>query len=136
MVKGGQPPFTSYIVFVYCRTLRVSIGIRDSVAGAMTRLRGGRSGVRISIGTNRFFSSLQRSDRLWVPPKFLFNGHWSYFPGVNRRRCEVNNSWHPPSAEVNEWGYTSTSPIRVHDANREILYLITFSRFSVVNIIL
>jgi hypothetical protein len=28
----------------------------------------------LSVGKKRFFSALKRSDRLWSPPKLLFNG--------------------------------------------------------------
>ena len=45
---------------------------RGSSVGIVTRLRAGRSGVRIPVGARLFFSSPERPDLLWGPSSLLF----------------------------------------------------------------
>jgi hypothetical protein len=72
--------------------------------------------------SKRFFSSPKCPDQLWGLPSLLFNGYWGSFPGVKRLENEVNHLL-PSSAEVkDEWIYTSTPPICLHGADREIFH--------------
>jgi hypothetical protein len=42
-----------------------------------------------NLGRSRRFSLLKnRPDRLWGPPDFLLNNHWSSFPGMKQLRRE------------------------------------------------
>jgi hypothetical protein len=50
----------------------------DSYVSIVTRLRAGRSGVRMP---KRFFSPLNRPERLWGPSSLLFGRDWGSFPG-------------------------------------------------------
>jgi hypothetical protein len=85
---------------------------RDSVV-ANWSIRGSNPG-----RGKRFFSSPKRRDRLWAPLSLLLKGYRSPFPWVQRSRREVTHS-PPSSAPVkNRWSYTST-PIRLHDLDRE-----------------
>jgi hypothetical protein len=68
-----------------------------------TRLRAGRSGVRIPVGASR-------PDRLWGPLSPLFNEYRRPFPRLKRPGSEVCHS-SPSSAEIkNECSYTSIPP--------------------------
>jgi hypothetical protein len=78
----------------------------ELVIGIMTRLRAGRYGVQILVGTKIFFSSVKRPDYLWGPHSLLLNCYRSYFPG----REFGNSLW--SSAEVkNGWSCASVPPI-------------------------
>ena len=62
----------------------------DSIVNMITRLRAGRSGVRIISGA-RDVSSPNRPDQHWDPPSFLYNGYQSSFLGVKRQVYEVDH---------------------------------------------
>jgi hypothetical protein len=70
-----------------------------SVVGVVTRLRAGRSGIRISSGT-RDFSYSNRPNLLWGPSSLLLDGCRGSFPGVKRLGRDGDHS-RPSSAEVN-----------------------------------
>ena len=75
------------------------------------------------------FSSPTRPDRLWGSPSLLFSGYMGSFAGIEQLGCDADNS-PPPRVEVkNEWGYTSTPPIRLDgvDSDNFHLYLRTNS---------
>jgi hypothetical protein len=62
--------------------------------GVVTRLQAGRSGFRIPARGRRFFFCPKRPDRLWCPPRLLFNGYRSSFQGVKRRERNVDTHLH------------------------------------------
>jgi hypothetical protein len=97
-----------------------------TVVDIATRLRAGRSGVRIPAEV-RDFSFLQNLPYLlWGLVSLVFNGYQGSFPGVKRPGREVNHS-PPSSAEVkNEWSYTSTPPICLHCVDRENFAFLIF----------
>jgi hypothetical protein len=74
-----------------------------------TRLRTGRSGVRIPVGAiDLSLRNVQTG--CGAHPAFLFSEYRGSFQGLSQLGCEVNYS-PPSSAEVqNEWSYTSPSP--------------------------
>jgi len=37
----------------------------------------------------RFFSPLQFSAQLWVPPTLIFNGQWGFFPGGKAAKARL-----------------------------------------------
>jgi hypothetical protein len=76
-----------------------------------TRLRTGRSGIRIPVGANR-------PDRLWGPPTPLFNEYRRSFPRLKRPGREVFHSSQSSSEIKNEWIYTSTPPLCFHGVDR------------------
>jgi hypothetical protein len=64
-----------------------------------TKLRAGRSRVKIPVKEKRFISFPQRKNWLWVPPSILFNWCGCSFLEVKQQSREVNLS--PPfSAEI------------------------------------
>jgi len=71
-------------------------------------------------------------DRLRGYSSILLSGYWNSFPGINRLVREVN---HLPSsgAEVkNEWSYTSSPPVNVHNMYRNnFIFLSRFSPFFI-----
>jgi len=79
----------------------------------------------------RFFSSTKRPDRLWDPPRLLFNGHRGSFPGKPQPERQINHS--PPSrGEVkNDWRYTFTLPYAFKAWNGITLPL-RLNRFRVI----
>ena len=88
------------------------------IVGTVTRLRVGRSGVRMPVGaTDFFFYFLQKHPyKHWVSPNLLFNRYRGCLPGINRPRCDVDHSL-PFIAEVkNAWIYTSTLALFLHVA--------------------
>ena len=90
----------------------------------VTRLRVGRSWVRVPVEPSDFFCPPNLSDRLWGLPSILFSGYWRFFPEVNWPMREGDLL--PPSrAEVeNEWSYTSTLFVCLHDLDRKNVYLL------------
>ena len=85
----------------------------------MTRVWAGTSGVRISVGGQRFLSCPKRPDRLRAPTSLLlFAGCRGSSPWLNRPVCEFNLS--PPSKaeDKNGWSRTSTSVICIHGVDR------------------
>jgi hypothetical protein len=64
-------------------------------------------------GSARFFSSLQRPDRLWGPTSRLSKGYWGDFPGKKRQRREADLS-PQSSSEVNNDGAIPQPPIYLH----------------------
>ena len=58
---------------------------RGGVVGIQTRLRTGRSGVRITIGVKAFLQSLQSPDWLWGPSSHLFNAYRDFYRGEHSR---------------------------------------------------
>jgi hypothetical protein len=88
--KSPVPPKRLQLFDIFsCNTW----GSRRSRVGKASTLWAGRSGVWIPVGT-RFIFSPKRPDRLWEPPKLLFSGYQSIFPGINKPGREVNNSPH------------------------------------------
>jgi hypothetical protein len=87
--------------------------IRESSVVIATRLWAGRLEFwgLILGGSWKIFSSSPRPERLWSPPSHLPNGYLSL--GVKWPGREADHSA-PSSAEVKEWSYTSTPPIRLH----------------------
>jgi len=65
-----------------------------------------------------FFFHLTHTDRLWGPPSLVFKGYWSTIPGVKRPGCHIDKFLSSTKAK-NEWNYTSTPPIQLHDMERE-----------------
>jgi hypothetical protein len=59
-----------------------------------TRLRSGRSGVRISAGASDLSIPRKRPDGLWSPLRLVFNGHWGFFSSVKRPGREADHSTH------------------------------------------
>ena len=92
----------------------------------MSRLRAGRSAVRIPVGARDFYllqKTLRPALRPTQPPIPWVQGP---FPRVKRPEREVNLS-PPPRAEVNnECSYTFTSPICLHGMDKENLTFFTF----------
>jgi hypothetical protein len=83
---------------------------RDGVVGTMTV--GWTTGGSNRGRGKRFFSFLNRPDRLWGPHSLLFNGYRSSLPGVKRPGPEVNHS-SPSTAEIkNEYAHISTPHIQ------------------------
>jgi hypothetical protein len=68
---------------VYGLTTTVIIG---------SRYRYGLDGPHSIPGSARFFSSLQRPDRLWGPPSLLSNGYRAISPGVKWQGRKADHS--------------------------------------------
>ena len=94
-------------------------GVAQSVLAS--RLKAGRSMVRILAAARNFFCFPKGSERLWSPSSLLFNGYRGSLLGMKRPGREVNHA--PPSiAEVNiEWSFTSTPPVYFHGVDWENL---------------
>jgi hypothetical protein len=76
----------------------------DSSVSIVTRLRDGRSGVRITIGAKQFSLLQKPPERKWGPPPT-----GGSFSGVKRPGREAN---HSPQSRVevkNEWSCTSSA---------------------------
>ena len=69
-------------------------------------------------GWDRIFLLSKMPRNVLGPHSLLFNGYRDSFLGVKQLGHDVNQ-WTPPSAGANnEWSYTSTPPIRLHDIDR------------------
>jgi len=69
---------------------------------------------KIANKGKRIFSSTKRTDRISVPPSFLFIGH------------RVKRQWRKSdcSSKVKkEWIYTTVPPIRLRDVDRNVFYI-------------
>jgi hypothetical protein len=130
---------SSCIIFLYFTTL-LSFNWYPRQCSRNSDKTKGRTVRGSNPDRGKIFSSPKRPVWLWGPPSLLVNGYWGYFPGggggEKRRGHEFNHQLHPSSAEVNEWRYTSTPPIRVYGVERENFHLITFSPLAVMHIIL
>lgn len=92
---------------------------RDSVGVIATRIRVGRSGVRIPAG-----DSPKCLDRLSGPPRLLFKGHGGSFPEVKLSGRYVNHTPATiPRVIMNERSFTLTVCIFLHGVNRATLVL-------------
>jgi hypothetical protein len=94
---------------VYCSAYITSWTIRSSDPGT----------------AKRFFSSPNRPNRLWGKPSF----QWVlgvFSPEAKRPGREVGHS-PPPSAEFNEWNYTSVLFIRLYGVDSD-QFSFTFNR--------
>jgi hypothetical protein len=88
----------------------------NSWNGIETRLRNGRSGVRIPTGAKFYLSS--KTSRLALGPTQLFPRR------VKWSQCESDHS-PPSSVEVkNEWSYTSTDPIDVYGVYKDVTFCV------------
>ena len=65
--------------------------IWGSPVGIVTRVRAGRSGVRVPVRA-RDYSSPKRPERVWSSPRLIFILYWLSSPGVNWPGREVNHS--------------------------------------------
>lgn len=68
----------------------------------------------------RYFSSPNHPDWLYVLSSFLFNGYQDCFPGVRLPGHQVDHT-PPSSAEVMAWSYTSTPSVCLHWMYQNIL---------------
>jgi hypothetical protein len=125
VLKCTYPLFSSYSLQL--RNLNIVVGIT-------TRLRSGRSMVRISL-TARDFSLLQKESqhRLLGLPGFLFCVYRGSFPGVKRPGSEVNHSPSSSADIKNEWSYTSTPPLCVHGMDKDNCTVLPFPSSWVVS---
>jgi hypothetical protein len=62
--------------------------------GVVTRLRTGRSGVRLPVRTKRFLLHSERPYRSWDTPCLLSNGYRTFFAGVKWPGREANRLLH------------------------------------------
>jgi hypothetical protein len=62
-------------------------------------------------------------DQLYSPNSLLFNMSWVSFLRVKRPRSKANHSPLPSAKVKNEWSYTSTPLICLHDVDRENITL-------------
>ena len=96
----------------------------------VTRLRPGRSGVRIPVGARDLFLCPQRLDPLWAPHSLLFDWYRGSFSGVRRPGCEFNQSASPSTEVRNEWGYGSAPSVCLQGLDKEnftIMYMLHIS---------
>ena len=98
-----------------------------SLIGIVTRLRAGRSGIRIPAGAIDFSYS-NRPHLLWDPSSLLLGGCRVSFLGVKRLGRDVDHSL-PSSAEVkHEWSCTAghLACLRVMDRDSFIYFYLLY----------
>ena len=94
----------------------------DSSVIITTRLRAGRSGVRILARAKDLFLLLTCLYPLWGPPSLQLSGSRGSLAGIKRPGFEIYHAF-PSGAEIkNEWSCTFVSPIRLH-----VLYMDSFT---------
>jgi hypothetical protein len=90
---------------------------RYNVVSIVTRLRAGRSGVRIPAGGKTLFSAPQPPDWFRASP-IISSGYRGSFPGVKLPRRDFDHPSPSVTDAKNEWSCTSAPPIHFHGANR------------------
>ena len=90
----------------------------------VTRLRAGRSEVRISAKCKRFFPPPKRPDQLGVASSLLLNWYQVCFLGMKWPGLEFNHS-RPSSAKVkNKWSCTSSFPLSLWGGQGKLYLLV------------
>jgi hypothetical protein len=77
-------------------------------------LLAGQSRDRIQTWRENFIFSSHHPDQLWGPPRFLFNGYYGSFPGVQQLEHDVDYSTPSNTKVKNKWSYTFTPPIHIY----------------------
>jgi hypothetical protein len=88
--KTHRAPIKNTNWLIRCREISL---VRGTAFGITTRLRAGRSGVRILADTRHSFLATRR-DRLCRPPSVPSNGYRGPFPSVKRRSVNLNTHRH------------------------------------------
>lgn len=77
---------------------------------------------KISGGGKKFFCFPKRPDRLKGSPSLLFGGYLGFLQSLKRAGFDADHLPPPNAAVKNEWSYTSSPLISLHDVDRQLFF--------------